>query len=244
MINNILKNHEQTIKLINNENLEKKYKNANNGYLSHVLAFDFYQNEKTIFVVCANLYEAQKYYDNLSHLVDRKDLLFFPSDQILTQMMALGSPEFKSERLFTIQELLKNEKKIIVTTMFASQLILLSKEDYLNATKKLSINDQIHISELSKQLVYSGYQKTYTVEYPGTFSVRGSIVDIFPLGSKNPYRLDFFDTTIESIKILDVESQRSFDSASFLYIMPTNELFYKDDMIEPFIKKIKYSFSL
>lgn len=241
-MNSILLKHEKTKELIDNKTLNKAYKHANHGFLSHAIALDFITHAETIFVVCANLYDAQIYYDYLSNLVNKDDLLFFPSDQILTMMMALGSPEFRSERLFTIQTLLKEDKKIVVTTMLAAQLIQLSKEDYLKATKSIHVGDRIEIDKLTKQLVYSGYQKSFTVEFPGTFSVRGSIVDVFPLNALYPYRIDFFDLEIEAIKRFDIETQRSFETVDFFELLPMQELFFTDEIKTKLIRKINHIF--
>ena len=73
------------------------YDGSTEAYNCYMVAMDFMKNQKTVFVVTPNLYEAQKYYDRLSQIVDREDVLFYPADQTLTSMMALGSPEFKSE---------------------------------------------------------------------------------------------------------------------------------------------------
>src|SRR5690554_5495459 len=75
------------------------FKRVTHSYLQTLIALRFNQQNKNIFIVLPNLYEAQKYYDNLSNLLDPSYVLFFPMDQTLTSLMALGSPEFKNERL-------------------------------------------------------------------------------------------------------------------------------------------------
>ena len=93
------------------------YHESTETYNAYMIAMDFIKNQKTVFVVTSNLYEAQKYYDRLSQIIDKDDVLFYPADQTLTAIMALGSPEFKSERLYTLKQLLTNNPYIVVTTL-------------------------------------------------------------------------------------------------------------------------------
>ena len=76
------------------------FKGVSHSYLQTMLSLRYDISNKNIFVVLPNLYEAQKYYDTLSSTIDESKVLFYPMDQTLTSMMALGSPGFKNERLF------------------------------------------------------------------------------------------------------------------------------------------------
>ncbi|MDO9629150.1 MAG: hypothetical protein Q7I99_04540, partial [Acholeplasmataceae bacterium] len=87
-------------KLIQKTSKSMFFKYSNDAYNAYLSAIDFIENKNTVFVVTPNLYEAQKYYDAISQIVDSEDVLFYPADQTLTSIMALGSPEFKSERLY------------------------------------------------------------------------------------------------------------------------------------------------
>lgn len=218
------------------------YDGSTEAYNCYMVAMDFMKNQKTVFVVTPNLYEAQKYYDRLSQIVDREDVLFYPADQTLTSMMALGSPEFKSERLFTLKQLLTNDPYIVITTLQGFCQRQLTPKDYIQSVKWLKSGETYQLESLIQFLVYSGYSKTYTVEKPGEFSVRGNIVDIFTLNFENPYRLDFFDDLLEQIKVFDVETQRSFGVVEQIEIAPMHELFYTDKMKDDAIKEISKFF--
>ncbi|MFA5525349.1 MAG: transcription-repair coupling factor [Acholeplasmataceae bacterium] len=219
------------------------FKFSNDYFNAYLVAADYQINQKTVLVVLPNLYEAQKYYDTLSQILDSEDVLFYPSDQILTTIMALGSPEFRSERLYTLKQLMSGQSFVVVTTMEGLALRQLKPKDYINSVKKLDKQGTYEIEKLIQYLVYSGYQRTYTVEKPGEFSVRGHILDIFTLNNEHPYRLDFFDDVIDQIKVFDVETQRSFAEVERLEIAPIYEVFYTDQMKEKAILKIKKYFS-
>lgn len=202
----------------------------------------FIKNDKTIFICLPNLYDAQKYYDLLSELVGEEKVLFYPQDELLTTLMALGSPEFKNERLYTLRNLITNKKYICVMQYEAYLRNQLSPTKYLNSIFKISKNDNISINKLNEILINNGYQNNYTVEKPGEFSVRGGILDIFTTENKYPYRIDFFGNTIEKIKVFDVKDQLSFDTVESFNIIPLNELFFKNSEINNFLENINTYF--
>ncbi|VEU83017.1 transcription-repair coupling factor [Acholeplasma hippikon] len=239
--------YEKLLKLYNKTNQIKAsqsdFKNVNHAYVQFLITLKYYQNNKNIFVVLPNLYDAQKYYDKLSNILGDECVLFYPSDQMLTSMMALGSPEFKNERLFTLRKLLKNEQKyVVVTTQEGILKRQLKPQDYENSVMTLYKNGSYDFQSLIKRLVYDGYQYNFTVERPGEFSVRGSIIDIFTHDHKDPFRIDFFGDEIESIKTFDVLTQKSIESVDKIDLAPLHELFYTDKQKEVALKQFESFF--
>lgn len=207
------------------------FSHGNSAYHAYLITEAFKQVSKTVFVVLPNLYEAEKYYDLLSQMLPAEHLLFYPVDQTLTQMMALGSPEFRSERLFTLYQLLTGTPHVVVTTQQGALLRQLTPSDYRNSKKTYKKQHDYDIQDIQRYLVMNGYQKTYMVERPGEFATRGHIIDFYALNYKEPVRLDFFGDTLESIKTFDVITQRSTAQLDVIDIMPMNELFYTDDLL-------------
>lgn len=221
----------------------KYYKNSNDFYNAYLIVNEFNSGDDTIFVVLPNLYEAQRYYDFINQLIDQDNVLFYPVDQILTTIMALGSHEFQSERLYTINRLLTNQKHIVVTTLDGAIMRQLKVSDYLNSSFTLTKGKTYEFDQVVSYLVNGGYVNNYTVEVPGTFSVRGGIIDVFTRDSTNPYRLDFFGNELESIKFFDIDSQRSIGETNNISISPLHELFYTSTMKEAALTKINKHFS-
>ena len=237
-----LKHSEHIQKWIKKTSKTTFFKSSNDSFNAYLAAIDFKQNQETVIVVVPNLYEAQKYYDTLSQIMDAEDVLFYPADQTLTSIMALGSPEFKSERLYTLKQLMTGKPFVVVTTMQGLSLRQLTPKDYINGVKKLVKDQTYDVEKLVQYLVYSGYQRSYTVEKPGEFSLRGHILDVFTLNHDQPYRIDFFDDVIDQIKVFDIETQRSFAEVEQIEIAPIHELFYTDQMKIDALKKIKNFF--
>ena len=218
-------------------------KHSHDIYDVYMITKLFHQVHETIFVVLPNLYEAQKYYDLFNRINDYNDVLFYPADETLTYMMALGSPEFRSERLFTLKQLMTKKPFIVILTQQGLSQRQLTPKDYQASVKLLNVGDTISLQQLIKFLIYSGYNRVYTVEKPGEFSVRGHIVDIYSLNNEHPFRLDFFGDDIDEIKFFYVDTQRSFEKIDKIEIAPMHEIFYTEEMKEKALKRMRVFFS-
>ncbi len=208
-------------------------KNTCDNFNINLVAIDFLKNEKSIFVVTPNIYIAQKYYDELINLVSEEDVLFFPSDELITACMLMESGDFKYERINTILSLLENNNKKIIITNFAGAIHYeFSKEYFCDSIINIHLGDTIDIFELIRKLQALGYKNEYTITKTGEFSHRGSILDIFPLNHDKPIRIDFFGDEIDTLKSFDIETQRSIENISEVTIYPVTELIYDDNLSE------------
>ena len=154
-----------------------------------LMACDFYQGNASVFVVLPNLYLAQNYYDELIAFMPEEDVLFFPSDELVSAEMIAATGDFLFERIQTLYTLLEGRKKMVVTNLHGAIKYELPLSCWQNNIFKLKQNDSVSIAELLKRLVRLGYEAVYTITKTGEFAHRGSIVDIFPLGQSDPIRL-------------------------------------------------------
>ena len=123
----------------------------------------------------------------------------------------------------------------------APQLSLDIWKQYLLHMDGKSIIDE---KAIALRLVEMGYEKTYQVETPGQFSVRGGIVDIFDLTEENPYRIELWGDEIESIRSFDVMSQRSIEKLSEITVYPATEMLLSKNQLKTGMEKIKRSRSI
>ena len=209
------------------------------NFISNLIASDFLKNKETIFLVLPNISQAQKFYDDISSLIDVEDVLFYPAEEPLTSMLSLSSESFKVERIYTLGVLLEETPKIVVMNQAAAIRKTLHKKDWKNAVIRLFKGFQIDPEDLSKKLVSDGYVREYTVMKMGEFSIRGSILDVFPIGAEYPFRIDFFDIEIDDIKIFDPVTQMSIGKASEFTILPINELFFNQKIRDVTIREIE-----
>ncbi|MBD5390756.1 transcription-repair coupling factor [bacterium] len=191
-----------------------------------MVACDFMRGISSIFVVLPNLYLAQKYYDGLLGFVKEEDVLFFPADELISAAMVAATGDFLFERIQTIATLLSEEKKIIVMNLHGAMKYELPKEKWLANIFTVRKGMTIELSDLLERLLRLGYENVYTITKTGEFSRRGSIVDIFPLGSDKPIRLDFFGDEVDTIKYFDMETQRSIEELLNCVVLPITEFMY------------------
>ncbi len=237
MISKFLYDSELYKKLIDNKKISVK--NSSTDFDLSVAITEYENTDKNIFLILPNLYEAQKAYDKLCNILSDDLVLFFPQDELVASEVLNVSGDFKYERINTIYSLVKNEKKyIVVMNIHAAIKYELNKDKWLNSIFTLKSGMDIEPNELMNKLAGIGYKKTYTVTKTCEYSRRGEIIDIYPLNSTNPIRIDFFDTEIESIKEFDSDTQKSIRTINNIEIIPGEELFYSLDELDLALKKI------
>ena len=193
----------------------------------------FKKENKSILLVTSNLHEAGKIYSALTHHTNK--VWFFPMDDFLTSEAIAISPEFKATRLETLNNIIKEEKVIIITNLMGYLRYLPSKEIYKNNYLKLEKNKEYKIEDLVKKLYYLGYKKNSVVCVTGDIAIRGFVVDIFPINSENPVRIEFWGDNIDTIKTFDENTQRTKKEINQITIFPNTEF-----LIEENKEKIPY----
>ncbi|MBD3671249.1 MAG: transcription-repair coupling factor, partial [Gammaproteobacteria bacterium] len=107
--------------------------------------------------------------------------------------------------------------------------------DYLKAhSLMMDVGETLDSEALALQLESSGYVRVSTVMEHGEFAIRGSIIDLYPMGSDVPYRLDLFDREVESIRTFDPETQRTEDKVEAIRLLPAKEYPLDQDGISRF----------
>ena len=230
-IYSFLNNHYSIKKILDSDKL--KISATNDEFNMMLITTDFYSSNKSVFVVLPNLYLAQKYYDGISSFVPEEDVLFFPADELVSTSIIAATGDFLFERIQTIVTLLSNDKKIIITHLHGAVKYELPRSVWEESIFSVKCGNEIEIKECIHKLIKMGYEPVYTVTKTGEFAHRGSIIDIFPLGSQKPIRLDFFGDEIETIKYFNPETQRSNELVDNIMILPVTEFIYdKEEFIQ------------
>ncbi|HHU56587.1 MAG TPA: transcription-repair coupling factor [Acholeplasmataceae bacterium] len=207
----------------------------NHNYLLTLLTF--LETDSFVFYITSNLYQATKAYENLCELAGYENVVFYVTEEIVAAELLAISREFKFERLHAINAIINNEKKIIVTHITAVTRLLLPLEEIKSHILEFEVGKNIDHETIIKKLVASGYKKVPLTSDVGEFSIRGEIIDIYPINSDKPYRIDLFDDEIDYIKTFDPETQLSINKINSCKVYPINELIYSDP--EKIILQIK-----
>lgn len=179
----------------------------------------FKKNKTNIIVLTTSIYEATKFYNKIKTF--NENVLFFPMDDFLTSVIVANSPEFETHRVNVLNKLNNNEKYIVVTNL-TGFLKFLPK-----STKKIIIKEK---TEIKREMIVNtlnqiGYHRESLVTSTGEYSVRGFIIDVFPLNMDNPVRIEFFGDYVESIRTFNYETQLSLEKIQEVQITP-----YKEDL--------------
>ena len=207
------------------------------GYLLTYLSF--LEGGDNVFYVASNPYKANLAYESFCKLAGYDDVNLYVADEIVAAELLAASSELKNERLSTIHSLLTEKKKIIVTHPQALLRPVFPKKRFREAMFALREGDEINLDNFVLKLIALGYKRVPTTSLVGEFSIRGEVIDISPLFSEAPFRLNLFDTVIEKIKVFDSETQRSIGSADEVLIFPLDEIFYGEEEKAEALKRIK-----
>lgn len=209
---------------------------ALNGLLSSQRANFFYSigsdiDKKLIILqneqVARAVFDEFRFFDRKSRFYPAKDFLFYSAD--------IKSNELTSERIRVIRDVLFSDKITVFTTIEA----LLGRLPSVKAFKENEIvfkeGEELDLEKTARKLSDMGYLRSAMVTFPGEFSVRGGIIDVFPLTEVLPYRIELWDKEIDNIRRFDADTQKSVEKRELARIFPaTEEGFfgkYKEDSL-------------
>ena len=177
------------------------------------------------------IYEEYRFFDPKAAYYPAKDILFYQSD--------IRGNVLTAERINALKMLAEKPSCTIITTFDGLMNPMPMPEKFIQEVKKVSVGDILNLEELTKHLVELGYEKNYQAETMGEFSVRGGILDIFPLTEDNPFRIEFWGDEVDSIRSFDAESQRSIENLEEITIYPATEVVLDKETIRQGIKAIE-----
>ncbi len=177
------------------------------------------------------IYEDMRFFCKDTYFYPAKDFIFFSADIHGNLML--------NQRLEAIRALKEREDVCIVTTIDGLLDKLVPMEIINDNILTIDYDSVMLPEELKIKLTSMGYERCEQVETQGQFAIRGSIVDIFSPTESEPFRLDFWDDTIDSIKIFEPVSQRTVESVDSIVVYPATEHILTEDMLESGIEKIK-----
>lgn len=161
--------------------------------------------------------------DDISYFF-KEPALYFPERELLFYDIEAAGSDIKKERLKILDKIiLENSNCNIVTTIQALLSPTADKKIYESNILYLKVGAEYELDVLSENMVNLGYFRVDAVEGQGQFSIRGGIFDYFPFYSDQPVRVEFFDTEIESIRLFDVDTQRTVSDINEARITPVYE---------------------
>ncbi|HLW05195.1 MAG TPA: transcription-repair coupling factor [Azoarcus sp.] len=178
---------------------------------------------QTLLVICADPPEAQRLREELGWLAPDVRAHSLPDWETLPYDSFSPHQDLVSERLATLYSLTRGESDVILVPA-TTALYRMAPPSFLAAyTFFLKQGEHLAIDQLRQQMATAGYAHVTQVVSPGEFSVRGGLIDLYPMGAALPLRIDLFDDEIESIKTFDPDTQRTVYPVPEIRLLPARE---------------------
>src|SRR5574340_803336 len=174
-------------------------------------------------VVCASPWDANRLAEELRWFDPGLRVCAFPDWETLPYDSFSPHPDLISERLATLYQISRGEFDVAVVAL-STALYRLAPPAFLAAhTFFLKQKDVLDEAAFRAQMALGGYTNVNQVYAPGEFSIRGGLIDLFPMGSALPYRIDLFDNEVETLRAFDVDTQRSIYPVNEVRLLPARE---------------------
>jgi transcription-repair coupling factor (superfamily II helicase) len=176
-----------------------------------------------LMVVTASPLEAQRLAEEIAWLQAGLRVHLLPDWETLPYDNFSPHQDLVSERLATLHAVSRNECEVLIAAASTAVTRLAPPAFLAGHTFFMKKGERLQLDKLRAQLTLAGYQHVTQVVAAGEYSVRGGLVDLFPMGTQLPYRIELFDDEIETIRSFDVDSQRSLYPVPEIRLLPARE---------------------
>src|SRR6266568_3734600 len=181
------------------------------------------QSSRPAVVFCAQATDAQRLKDEIAWFAPQLSVLLLPDWETLPYDHFSPHHDLVSERLATLYRIMREDFDVALVPA-ATALTRLGPPSFLAGHSFfLKAGEALDLDALRSQLSLAGYSHVTQVVAPGEYCVRGGLVDLFPMGSALPYRLDLLDAEIESIRSFDADTQRTLYKVAEIRLLPARE---------------------
>ncbi|MFT8363591.1 MAG: transcription-repair coupling factor [Sporolactobacillus sp.] len=177
-----------------------------------IAAFYSDRTDRTLVAVTHNLYQGQKLYHDLQGFVSTEELFLYPTNDMVAADLAVASPELLAQRIDVLNHLVQGNRCLVVVPIAGLKRLMAPLYLWKASLLRFKTGALLDLQDTVRRLIAIGYSRETMVSDPGQFSVRGGILDIFPLTEQNPLRIELFDDEIDSIRSFDCQTQRSLAS--------------------------------
>lgn len=195
-----------------------------------MIAEQYAEHQQQMLVVTNNLFQAEKLEADLAQLIDGDELYKYPVQDIMIEEFSTKSPDLMSERIRTLTRLASGRNGLFIVPINGLMKLQSPVTQFQRHILQISLGTDIELELLQKQLVEMGYVRRSRVTTLGEFSVRGGLIDIYPMIGR-PVRIELFDTEVDAIRYFDIDSQRSEENIEHVELTTASEFIFNDEQI-------------
>ncbi len=183
----------------------------------------FRELNRPILIVAHNMFSAQKMAEDLQECLSENEVLLYPANELIAAETAISSPETSARRLDVLLKLANGFRGVVIVPFAGIRRFQPDRRAMAEARIELQTGKALPMEGFIREMTALGYERVDRVEQKGHFSVRGGIVDFFPLASPIAYRVEWFDDEIDSIRTFDPADQRSIEKLEAYTVGPCRE---------------------
>ncbi|KTF18453.1 transcription-repair coupling factor [Pseudoalteromonas sp. H105] len=202
--------------------------------LSIAIAQGVKQQDSLVLIVTPDTPSALRLETELDYLLPDHPVMVFPDWETLPYDHFSPHQDIISSRLATLNTLKKEQQSVLIVPVSTLMLRTAPASFIYGSTLNFKVGDTLDTHSLRDNLEQAGYLHVQQVMEHGEYAIRGSIVDLYPMGSPHPFRLDFFDDELDTIRLFDVETQRSDEKVDKIELLPAHEFPTNEGDIERF----------
>ncbi|QNK60446.1 transcription-repair coupling factor [Paenibacillus sp. PAMC21692] len=180
--------------------------------------------ERPMLVVTHNMFSAQKIAEDLQECLSPDKVLLYPANELVAAEAAISSPETLAQRMDVLMKLSRGYRGIVVVPFSGVRRYLPIGSVMADAQIELKVGDTMTLEDFLRRMTSLGYVRADRVEAKGEMSVRGGIVDFFPLTAPQACRIEWFGDEIDSIRTFEPSEQRSLDRLDSCVVPPCQEI--------------------
>ena len=178
---------------------------------------------RRVAMITADALDAQRLLDEMPFFAPELRCVLFPDWETLPYDSFSPHQDLISERLATLWRISRGEADVVLIPATTALYRLAPPSFLAGYTFEFKVGQRLDEAQLKSQLTLAGYQHVTQVVSPGEYAVRGGLIDLFPMGSPIPLRVDLFDDEIDSIRTFDPDSQRSLYPVPEVRLLPGRE---------------------
>ncbi len=214
---------------------------AAEGRVAPVIADIASRREGQSLIVVSTFNRAKRLATDLSFFSDRKIYVLPQDEETLIQYEARSNDELL-ERMKILRAVSGGEECIVIAPVTGAIKKLPPREVFVENTIEINLGSELDTDELKSRLSAMGYERMPAVESRGEYSIRGGIIDIFTPEGDDPYRIELFDTEVDSIRSFDIDSQRSLENLSGITVYQCSQIARDSEIFERAAKRIKSAY--
>ena len=198
------------------------------------------EQKKNILVITPDEASAVRMCEDINTFSGEQNAVLFPVKDLQLISDIIASEDYNQRRLDALAKIMCGKRKVLVASVEAAMQMTVSKQVFED--KKIIIKSgTLNRDEFASKLLECGYTPVSQIEGKGQFSVRGDIIDVFPIGEDEPVRIELWGDDIDSVSYFDIETQRRTKSVKKVIIYPSKEVIF--DSIEAETNAIKNEIS-